>query len=108
MSLRVAALAIALALALLAPASAQVVPPVHVSALPHVVIASPEFFWSNTPDAVRMASATCPNGRAIGGGLSVRQGSASLRIQDSYPDGASWVVRFAAHRSEGPAPPAQT
>jgi hypothetical protein len=108
MSLKAPTLAIALAAALSGPADARDVPPVQVSALPHVVIASPEFFWSNTPDAVRMASATCPKGRAIGGGLSVRQGSASLRIQDSYPDGASWVVRFAAHRTEAPAPPAQT
>jgi hypothetical protein len=74
-----------------------------------VVIASHEFLWSNTPDVVRMASATCPKGQAIGGGLSVRQGTASLRIQDSYPDGASWVVRFAAQRSgDGAAQPAQT
>jgi hypothetical protein len=105
---KAAALAIALAAACGGYASAQTLPPVQISALPHIVIFSPEFYWSNTPDLVRMASATCPKGRAIGGGLSVRQGSAPLRIQDSYPDGASWVVRFAVHPSQGAAPPAQT
>jgi hypothetical protein len=100
-------LAIALFTVVRSPAAAQSLPPIEISALPHIVIFSPEFYWSNTPDAVRMASATCPKGRAIAGGLSIRQGSASLRIQDSYPDGASWVVRFAVRRGEGAASPAQ-
>lgn len=108
MSLKTAALAIAFTAACGGPAGAQATPPIQISALPHIVIFSPEFYWSNTPDTVRMASATCPKGRAIGGGLSIREGSASLRIQDSYPDGASWVVRFAVRPSQGAASPAQT
>jgi hypothetical protein len=89
------------------PAQAQSQPPIAVSALPHIVIFSPAFYWQNTPDVVRMASATCPKGRAVGGGLSIVQGSASLRIADSYPDGASWVTRFAVRPTQT-APPAQT
>jgi hypothetical protein len=105
MNTKAAALAIALATICGSPADAQPLPPVQVLALPHVVIFSPEFYWSNTPDVMRMASATCPKGRAIGGGLSIRQGNASLRIQDSYPDGASWVVRFAVRPGPGGLPP---
>jgi hypothetical protein len=108
MTLRAAALAIAFVGACGGHAGAQPLPPVQVATLPHIVIFSPEFFWSNTPEIVRMASATCPRGRAIGGGLNIVQGTASLRIQDSYPDGASWVVRFAVRPSEGAAPPEQT
>jgi hypothetical protein len=107
-SARAAALAIALAVDSGGPAAAQTVPPIQVSALPHIVIFSPEFYWSNAPDVVRMASATCPKGRAIGGGLNILQGNASLRIQDSYPDGSSWVVRFAVRQGQGAAPPEQT
>ena len=108
MSLKAISFAIALTATSSALAGAQTLPPIPVSALPHIVIFSPEFYWSNTPDAVRMASATCPKGRAIGGGLNILQGNASLRIQDSYPDGASWVVRFAVRQRQGAAPPEQT
>jgi hypothetical protein len=107
MNPKAAMLAIAVDAALASAASARALPPVQISALPHVVIASPEFFWSNTPDVVHMASATCPKGRAIGGGLSIREGNASLGILDSYPDGASWVVRFAV-RANPEAAPKQT
>jgi hypothetical protein len=108
MGLKTATLAVALATACANPAGARPLPPVDVSALPHIVIFSPEFFWSDTPDVIHMASATCPKGRAIGGGLSIREGSASLRVQDSYPDGASWVVRFAVSAGGASAPPQQT
>ena len=108
MNLKAAALAIAIVAACGGPAGAQALPPIQVAALPHIVIFSPEFYWSNTPGIVRMASATCPRGRAIGGGLNIQQGSAALRVQDSYPDGASWVVRFAVRQSQGAAPPEQT
>jgi hypothetical protein len=83
-------------------AHAQSQPPVPLARLPHINISSPVFYWSNAPDVVRTASATCPKGRAIGGGLSIQQGNASIRIQDSYPDGASWVVRFASRPSAAP------
>jgi len=90
------------ALAGTASVHAQSQPPVPVAKLPHINISSPVFYWSNAPDIVHTASATCPKGRAIGGGLSIQQGTASLRIQDSYPDGASWVVRFASRPSAAP------
>jgi hypothetical protein len=106
MTRKAAALAIALA-TISGPAGTQPLPPIQVTALPHIVLFSPEFYWSNTPDVVRMASATCPKGRAIGGGLSIRESNASLRIQDSYPDGASWVVRFAVRSGQEGAPTAQ-
>ena len=62
MSLKAIAFAIALTATSGALAGAQALPPIPVSALPHIVIFSPEFYWSNTPDIVRMASATCPQG----------------------------------------------
>jgi hypothetical protein len=71
----------------------RAVPPIELSELPHITIFSPVFYWTNAGDVVRTASATCPDGRAIAGGVSIQKGNASLRIQESYPDRASWVVR---------------
>lgn len=90
------------ALAATASAHAQSQPPISVAKLPHINLSSPVLVWSNAPDVVHTASATCPKGRAIGGGLAIQLGTASLRIQDSYPDGASWVVRFASRPSAAP------
>jgi hypothetical protein len=76
------------------PAHAQAVPPISLTQLPHVSIISPVFYWSDAADVVRMASATCPKGRPIAGGVAIQKGSASLRIQETYPDGESWVTRI--------------
>lgn len=67
--------------------------PVDVSKLPFIEIFSPTFFWSDAADFVRVGSTTCPNGRAVAGGVSIRKGHASLRILESYPDGESWVMK---------------
>jgi hypothetical protein len=67
--------------------------PVDISKLPFIEIFSPTFFWSDTVDFVRMGATTCPKGRAVAGGVSIRKGQASLRILESYPDGESWVIR---------------
>jgi hypothetical protein len=75
------------------PLCAQALPPITLSDLRHVSIISPVFYWNDAADVVRMASATCPKGRAFSGGVAIQKGSASLRILESYPDGESWVVR---------------
>jgi hypothetical protein len=67
--------------------------PIELAALPHITIFSPLFYWTDATDVVRTASATCPDGRAIAGGVSIQKGNASLRILESYPDRSSWVVR---------------
>jgi hypothetical protein len=71
----------------------QPVEPVEISKLPFIEIFSPTFFWNDTADFVRLGSTTCPKGRAVTGGVSIRQGKASLRILESFPDGESWVMR---------------
>jgi hypothetical protein len=58
-------------------------------------------------DIVRTVSATCPSGRPISGGLSIEKGNGSLRIHESYPDGATWVTRAVNRRSATPAQPLQ-
>jgi len=67
--------------------------PVDISKFPFIEIFSPTFFWSDAADFVRVGSTTCPQGRAVAGGVSIRKGHASLRILESYPDGESWVLR---------------
>jgi hypothetical protein len=89
-SLPIAMLALSAATA---PLHAQALPPITLSDLQHVSIISPVFYWNDATDVVRMASATCPKGRAFSGGVSIQKGSAALRILESYPDGESWVVR---------------
>jgi hypothetical protein len=76
-----------------APLGAQALPPITLSELPHISIISPVFYWNDASNIVRMASATCPRGRAFSGGLAIQKGSASLRILESYPEGESWVIR---------------
>jgi len=71
----------------------QAIGPIDLKSLPHLTIISPVFYWTDTGGSVHTASATCPDGRAIAGGVSIQKGNASLRIQESYPDRASWVVR---------------
>ncbi len=68
---------------------AQGIPPIQLSRLPHIAIISPVFYWDSQVDIVRTVSATCPNGRPIAGGIGIEKGNASLRIHESYPDGAS-------------------
>jgi hypothetical protein len=89
-----------------APA-AQTIPPIEVSALPHLAIISPVFYWDNKVDIVRTVSATCPNGRPIAGGVGIQKGNAVLRIRESYPDAASWVIGVINHRSPAAAQPLQ-
>jgi hypothetical protein len=85
------------------PLRAQTIPPIEFSKLPHIAIISPVFYWDGAIEGVRTISATCPQGRAIGGGVSLLQGNASLRIRESYPDGASWVLRVASHGGQATA-----
>jgi hypothetical protein len=86
---------------------AQGVPPIQLSKLPHLAIISPVFFWDGNVDVVRTVSATCPNGRPIAGGVSIQKGNAALHIRESYPDGASWVMRIVNQRSPAAAQPLQ-
>ena len=74
---------------------AKDLPPIQLSRLPHLAIISPTFTWDNQSNLVRTISATCPGGRPIGGGIGIEKGNGSLRISESYPDGASWVIRAA-------------
>jgi hypothetical protein len=89
------AISILLLAGTIGPLHAQTIPPIELSKFPHIAIISPVFYWDGTIEGVRTISATCPQGRAIGGGMSLPQGNASLRIRESYPDGASWVLRVA-------------
>ena len=89
------------------PLAAQGVPPIPLSKFPHIAIISPVFFWDAKVDVVRSVSATCPQGRAIAGGVSIQKGNAALRIRESYPDGASWVVRAFQRRGPAAAEPVQ-
>ena len=85
----------------------RAVQPIGLSDLPHIAIFSPVFYWTDTGDVVGTASATCPEGRAIAGGVSIQKGNASLRIQESYPDRASWVVRVVNRGNPGSGRPLQ-
>lgn len=87
--------------------SAQDLPSIPLSRLPHLAIISPTFTWDNQSDLVRTISATCPGGRPIGGGIGIEKGNGSLRISESYPDGASWVIRAADRGSVGNGQPVQ-
>src|SRR5262249_44233863 len=82
--------------------NAQSTAPVEIAQLPYLEIFSPTFFWSDEADFARLGSTTCPKGRAITGGLNIAQGAAALRIQESYPDGESWVVRVVNRQKSGP------
>ena len=85
----------------------RAVQPIDLSDLPHIAIFSPVFYWTDTGNAVHTASATCPDGRAIAGGVSIQKGNASLRIQESYPDRSSWVVRVVNRSNPGSGHPLQ-
>lgn len=85
----------------------RAVQPIDLSELPHIAIISPAFYWTDTGNVVGTASATCPDGRAIAGGVSIQKGNASLRIQESYPDRASWVVRVVNRGNPGSGRPLQ-
>ena len=87
--------------------AAQGIPSIQISRLPHIAIISPVFYWDGQVDIVRTVSATCPNGRPIAGGLSIEKGNASLRIHESYPDGATWVMRAVNHRTAATPQPLQ-
>jgi hypothetical protein len=87
--------------------AAQGIPSIQISRLPHIAIISPVFYWDGQVDIVRTVSATCPNGRPIAGGLSIEKGNASLRIHESYPDGATWVMRAVNHRTAAAPQPLQ-
>ena len=87
--------------------AAQGIPSIQLSRLPHIAIISPVFYWDGQVDLVRTVSATCPNGRPIAGGLSIEKGNASLRIHESYPDGATWVMRAVNQRTAAAAQPLQ-
>jgi hypothetical protein len=89
------------------PRAQQSIAPIDLKILPHIAIISPVFYWTDTGGSVRTASATCPDGRAIAGGVSIQKGNASLRIQESYPDRASWVVRVANRGVPGSGKPLQ-
>src|SRR5262249_55762597 len=85
----------------------QAIPPIQLSKLPHLAIISPVFYWDSQVDVVRMVSATCPSGRPISGGLSIEKGNGSLRIHESYPDGATWVMRAVNRQTANAAQPLQ-
>jgi hypothetical protein len=85
--------------------AAQAIPPIQLSRLPHLAIISPVFYWDAQVDIVRTVSATCPSGRPVSGGLSIEKGNASLRIHESYPDGATWVTRAVSRRTATAAEP---
>lgn len=104
-----ATLAIAILLLAGSPtiASAQAVPPIPFSRFPHVSIISPVFAWDAKADVVRTISATCPQGRAIAGGVSIQSGNGSLRIRESFPDGSSWVMRVLSRRGSAAPQPMQ-
>jgi hypothetical protein len=87
-----------------APVGAQSLPPIPLAELPHIAIISPLFSWDAQADIVRTVSATCPSGRPIGGGIGIEKGNASLRIRESYPDGASWVMRVIRRDTNGAQP----
>jgi hypothetical protein len=97
------AAAILLLLGCVEPLSAQTAASIDLSKFPHVAIISPVFYWDGAVQGVRTISATCPQGRAVGGGVSLPQGNASLRIRESYADGSSWVLRVVSHGGEAAA-----
>lgn len=101
------AIAVLVLAGLTGPLSAQGLPPIQLSKFPHVAIISPTFSWDSQVDVVRTISATCPSGRPIAGGIGIETGNASLRIMESYPDGASWVIRAVSRGSAANAQPVQ-
>lgn len=105
--MKLASLAVILLIGSASALAAQAIPPIQLSRLPHLAIISPVFYWDNQVDIVRTVSATCPSGRPISGGLSIEKGNGSLRIHESYPDGATWVTRAVNRRTATPAQPLQ-